>query len=135
MPIENIKNMIVKLYSTDGESSPIIDYIKEMSDKNPSLAKQAIKDIYTLPNHLYLNTNVKAFRVGKIRFQELRVRNKNNICRFFFEIDSPNVVVIYGFTKTTQKTEKKDIKLGIENLKDYRENRITISLEEIGDLL
>ncbi|MEI6728124.1 MAG: type II toxin-antitoxin system RelE/ParE family toxin [bacterium] len=127
--------MIVKLYSTDGESSPIIDYIKEMSDKNPSLAKQAIKDIYTLPNHLYLNTNVKAFRVGKIRFQELRVRNKNNICRFFFEIDSPNVVVIYGFTKTTQKTEKKDIKLGIENLKDYRENRITISLEEIGDLL
>lgn len=132
---DDILDFQVKLYSPDGVNSPVLDYLFELNKKNQGLTKQAIKDLYTLPQHFYLFTNIKHFKQGSKKFYELRVRYKNDICRFFFTLQSPDLIVVYGFTKKTQKTEKKDIKKGINYLEEYEQNHQTIDLKEIGNLL
>lgn len=125
----------VRLYSPDGVNSPVMDYLFELFSKNPNLAKEAVKSLYSLPQDFYLFRNIKHFKHGSKKFYELRVRHKNNICRFFFTVESPNLIVVYGFTKKTQKTEKQDIEKGIDYLKDYEQKPQTISLKDVGTLL
>jgi phage-related protein len=133
--LEDILNFEVRLFSNDGINSPILDYLYELNRKNQGLAKQAINDLYTLPEHCYLFTNIKYFKYGSYKFYELRVRFKDDICRFFFTIENPNLCVVYGFTKKTQKTEQKDIEKGIDYLKQYQINRNSIKLKDIGSLI
>lgn len=130
-----ILNFEVRLFSPDGVNSPVLDYLFELKNRNQDLAKQAIKDLFTLLEHFYLFTNIKHFKHGSKKFYELRVRHKNNICRFFFVVENPNLIVVYGFTKKTQKTEEKDIKKGIDYLEQYQNIQSTISLKNIGSLL
>jgi len=132
---EDILNFEVRLFSPDGVNSPVLDYLFELNNKNQDLAKQAIKDLFALPEHFYLFTNIKHFKHGSKKFYELRVRHKNSICRFFFVAENPNLIVVYGFTKKTQKTEEKDIKKGINSLKQYQNSQNSISLKNIGSLL
>ena len=44
-------------------------------------------------------------------------------------MEKPNVIVVYGFTKKTQKTEQRDVKNGVENLKNYLQKPKSISLD------
>lgn len=133
---EDILNFEVRFYSQDGQNSPVKDYLVDLNDINPELAKEAMKDIYYLPKHIFLQTkSVKYFKVGTKRFCELRVKHKNNICRFFFILENPNLIIFYGFIKKTQKTEEKDKKLGVKYLKEYEQNPRSISLKSLGSLL
>jgi len=125
----------VRLYSPDGVNSPITDYLYDLSRKNIDLTKQAIKDLYSLPQHFYLFTNIKHFRHGSKKFYELRVRHKSDICRFFFTVVNPNFIVVYGFTKKTQKTEKQDVQKCVDYLDSFNKNSGSIALENIGSLI
>lgn len=119
----------VKLYSKDGKNSDILDYLVELLEDNEILARKSITSLKNLPEKIYTNKDVKPIKTTKYSLKELRVQSGTNICRFFFVIENPNVIVVYGFTKKTQKTDKKDINSGIDKLEDYLENKLTINLD------
>jgi phage-related protein len=116
------------LYSKNGKTSPIEDYLADLLDSNKEFGLQAIAEIGKIPEIMYLgySQKIKSFKQGAFKCLELRVKHKNNICRFFFIVEEPNYIVLYGFTKKTQKTEKNDIARGENNLKDYLKNKNSI---------
>jgi phage-related protein len=128
MPHPKLQHFQVRLYSTDGETSPILEYVFELLQTNKEFGLEVLVQLRNLPEIFYLG-KAKALKViknGKFKCYELRVKHKNNICRFFFVIEEPNYIVIHGFTKKTQKTEKKDLKQGEKNLNNYLETKNSI---------
>jgi phage-related protein len=130
MPFEDIKEFKVRLYSPDGVNSPILEYLFELSKKNKEAYFKCLDELLGLPLSIVNNDkSIKPFKGQKVKFSELKVKQKNNEFRFFFAIEKPNVIVIYGFTKKTQKTEKNDIKNGVNNFEDYQINHLTIPFD------
>ena len=96
------------------------------------MAIRAVSAIKLLPAKILNNDGVKPMKYkGKVTFWELRVKSGSNICRFFYTLERPNIVIIHGFTKKTQKTDDKDIQQGLRNLADYRENGKAVSIDEL----
>lgn len=50
-------------------------------------------------------------------------------------MEKPNVIVVYGFTKKTQKTEQKDIKKGLQQLNEYKNTKSSVAFKQIIDNL
>lgn len=121
MSIEKLSSFKVRLYSKDGKTSPVSQYLLELLKTNKLFAWEAIAQISKIPQIMYLGLSdkIKPFKQGNFKCFELRVKHKNNICRFFFIIQEPDYIVFYGFTKKTQSTDEKDISKGENNLKDY----------------
>jgi phage-related protein len=126
---EDILDFEVLFYSPDGETSPVLDYITSLLKSNREMSKKAIQSLKRLPLKIYDGQDIKPFASGKHKFWELRVRGGSNICRFFYIVQNPNVIVLFGFTKKTQKTDTKDIKNGIKCLEDFLEKGLTIKVE------
>jgi len=128
MPIDKFQSFQVRLYSKDGKTSPVEDYLADLLDSNKEFGLEAIAEISKLPEIMYLGfaKKIKPFKQGNFKCLELRIKHKNNICRFFFVIEEPNYIVLYGFTKKTDKTDKKDIAKGESNLQDYLKNKNSI---------
>ncbi|MEM1312563.1 MAG: type II toxin-antitoxin system RelE/ParE family toxin [Patescibacteria group bacterium] len=106
--------------------SQIIDYLYELMQSNPNMARKAIANISILPHKFYAKQDIKLINYKAFKLYELKVQSNSNICRFFFVLERPNIIVLYGFTKKTQKTDKKDLKAGVNALKEYIENKNTI---------
>lgn len=128
MPVDKFRSFQVRLYSKDGKTSPVEDYLADLLDSNKEFGLEAMAEIGKLPEIVYLgSTNkIKPFKQGDFKCLELRVKYRNNICRFFFVIEDPNYIVLYGFTKKTNKTDKKDISKGENNLQDYLKTKNSI---------
>lgn len=112
----------VTFFSPDGINSPIIGYLEELSTDNPQMFKKALQNLIKLPVLHATLTNIKPFKQGKFKCWELRIQSQSNICRFFYQVKEPNIIVIHGFTKKTQKTDSRDINTAINNLDMYNTN-------------
>jgi phage-related protein len=126
---KEITDFEVRLFSKDGVNSEVLAYIDELVIKNPNMALKAITSLSDLPNKIYLNKDIKAIKTSKAKLYEIRIQSKNDICRFFFVIERPNVIVLYGFTKKTQKTDVRDINTGLKAYEIYQENKKTIPFD------
>lgn len=117
----DILNYKVAVSTKDGIQSDVLEYINDLTKNDPEMARKALLAIKNLPIKIYTNRDIKTIKQGKIKLNELRVQSKSNICRFFYLIEEPNLIVFYGFTKKTQKTELRDINRGIIALEEYNE--------------
>ena len=127
----DILNFQTLFYSTDGFSSPVTDYLADLIETDRDMVKKAISALRSLPQKAYLNQDIKVFKVGKYKFFELRIISNTNICRFFYIIENPNFIILFGFTKKSQKTDVRDVNQGIQNLEDYIQNKKTIKSDKI----
>ncbi len=126
---QDLLNFTVAFYSEDGKTSPVLDYLQELSKSNPKLTAKALSSIIDLPLKFYNFDDIKVIKSGKSNYYELRVKAGSDICRFFFVVKDPNYIVLYGFTKKTQKTDSKDLKLGERNLQDFLLNQSSITID------
>lgn len=128
MPIDKFQSFQIRLYSPDGITSPVEDYIADLLDSNKEFGLDVIAEIGKLPEIMYLGSTkkLKYFKQGDFKCLELRILHKSNLSRLFFVIEEPNFIVLYGFTKKTNKTDKKDIVRGESNLRDYQKNKYSI---------
>ena len=117
------KDYQVLLFSKNGTTSPIIDYLSKLQVSNPRMTSKAISSLKILPLKLQANHDIKVIQNTSVKLFELRVQSGNDICRFFFVIENPDIIVLYGFTKKTQKTQLKDINQGIKAYHEYIENK------------
>jgi len=51
---------------------------------------------------------------------ELRILGNDNIRIFYITTTGKRFLLLHGFIKKTQKTDKKELKIAISRLKDYR---------------
>ncbi len=51
---------------------------------------------------------------------ELRILGQDNIRIFYITVQGKAFLLLHGFIKKKQKTDKKDIKVALDRLKDYR---------------
>jgi len=127
---DDILNFEVRLFSPDGVNSPVLDYLDDLADISEEAHIKCVDQILNLPSLIFVrHKSVKAFKIKDYSLFELKIQHKNNTFSFFFIMEKPNVIVVYGFTKKTQKTEQKDIKNGTENLKNYLQKPKSISLD------
>lgn len=127
MSKDDILNFKVLFYSYDGVNSQIKEYLTELYDKNEDAGNKCIAMIQDLPGYFYSrNKSIKQFTNKKHTFFELKVKEKNNEFRFFFVVEQPNIIVVYGFTKKSQKTDKRDVKNGVDQLEMYIRDKTTI---------
>jgi phage-related protein len=128
MSLDEILKFKVLFYSPDRVNSPVTDYLNDLMKKNQEATIKCIDELQDLP--LLISTrakNIKTFKHGKHNFFELKVKYKNNEFRFFFIMEKPKIITVYGFTKKTQKTEKRDISQGINFLEMYLSDKNTIN--------
>jgi phage-related protein len=115
-------------------NSPVIEYLIKIYQKDSVAFKKCTSEITDLPKLIFArHKGIKPFKIKDESFFELKVRYKNNAFRFFFTMEEPDVIVVYGFSKKTQKTEKKDIKKGLQYLKNYKETQSSIDLSNFLD--
>lgn len=126
-----IQTFTIRLASKDGITSQITDYLDELILKNPNMAKKAIYSLSNLPMKIYVNSDIKPIKTNLAKLFELRIQSKSDICRFFFVIENPNVIVLYGFTKKTQKTDTKDINSGVQAYQEYQTSKKSIAFDII----
>ena len=119
MQKNHFESFEIYFISPDNINSPVAEYLNKLFETDSLLYKKAVKNLRILPNLHSTFTNIKHFRTLGSNCYELRVKSDNNICRFFYKVEKPNFIVIYGFTKKTQKTDKKDVKQGQNNLELY----------------
>ncbi len=120
---EDILNFKVKLYSSNNKYSPIEIYLAKLVKNNPIIAQKVINSIKHLPDKIFFNIDIKTIKYKNIKFQELKIKSSSNICRLFFTIEKPNIIVIHGFTKKSQKIDKRDLNQGFKNYQDYCINK------------
>ena len=130
MTLEDILKYEVRFYSPDGKASPVLDYLGELSRTNKVTAIKCLEHIKILPLLVYNNNKaIKSFEHPMHKFYELKIKSINRTeFRFFFLKDNPNLIVIYGFSKNTQKTEKSDINRGVLAIEDYKNNNKSVTL-------
>lgn len=128
----DIANFDVRFYLKNNDQSPVEEYLNELMTSNLEMAIKATSALISLPTKIVLGDDIKPMKNnGKTAFWELRVQSGSNICRFFYVLDRPNVIVFFGFTKQTQKTDKKDIEQGLRNLESYRDYQNSVSMKDI----
>ena len=123
------KKYNIKLFSKNGATSPVLDYLSKLTISNPRMARKAISGIKLLNIKIQTHHDIEIIQNVSISLFELRVQSGNDICRFFFVIEEPEIIVLYGFTKKSQKTKVKDINAGIEAFNKYQENKHSINFD------
>ena len=123
------KKYNIKLFSKNRATSPVLDYLSKLTISNPRMARKAISSIKLLNIKIQTHHDIEIIQNVSISLFELRVQSGNDICRFFFVIEEPEIIVLYGFTKKSQKTKVKDINAGIEAFNKYQENKHSINFD------
>jgi phage-related protein len=126
---QDVLNFRVLFYSEDSKSSPVLDYLQKIFEQNFKFGAKALQSIIDLPFKYFHFDDIKVIKSGKQNYYELRVKSGTNICRFFFVIIEPNFVIFYGFTKKQQKTNSRDLKIGLKNLEDLSKNLNVIEVD------
>ena len=129
---ENIildENAKVYIALQDIGKSQVGRYLKELKRTKPLLYKKTINAIAKLPIAHVNFINVKHLEHKGIKFYQLKVQSQSNISRFFYKLEAPNTLVIYGFTKKTQQTDIRDLDYGINLFQIYEENKLKIIYE------
>lgn len=129
---EDILNFDVHFYSTNPAYSPVVEYLISLVEIDKKAFYVCVSDIIDLPKLVFLrHKHIKFFKTAKHSFFELKSRHKNNEFRFFFILEKSSIIIIYGFTKKSQKTEKIHIKNAIDELENYLKRKTSISIKNI----
>jgi len=98
---------------------PVLSYLKSLDNKK----KQKINKYIELlkENDGYLDYPYSRHIKGKIR--ELRVDFNNSHHRiFYFSFINKNIILLHAFTKKTQKTPKRELRIAEKNYQDVISN-------------
>lgn len=104
-------------YRTQDRHSPVEDFIDSL---NPD-AKSKIINAFDLMREFGLVSRMphsKKLRGSKI--WELRILGKDSIRIFYIAIMSQTFLILHGFIKKKQKTDRKEIKTAENRLLQYR---------------
>lgn len=104
-------------YETPNGNSPVFDFIQSLDAKSKS------KIIGVLDLLKELGIQIRSPHAKKLtgtNLWELRTLGEGNIRIFYVAIMNRKFLLLHGFAKKKQKTDKKEIKIAAERLNDYK---------------
>jgi len=109
---------VIEYYVTDNGKYPVKDFVDSLSPVGK--AKYIfISDLLEQYGIAVREPYVKAIK-GKRKLFEMRIKDKSNIHRIiYFVYTGKTLILLHGFTKKTQRTPAKDIRIAETRMKDY----------------
>lgn len=104
-------------YKTIGNSSPVEEFILKLEVR----AQNKVIDMLTLLKEFGITLGLPHTKklVGTPLW-ELRILGSNNIRLFYITQTGKIFLLLHGFQKKKQKTDKKEIEVALERLIDYQ---------------
>ena len=109
---------VIEYYVTDNGKYPVKDFVDSLSPVGK--AKYIfISDLLEQYGIAVREPYVKAIK-GKRKLFEMRIKDKSNIHRIiYFVYTGKTLILLHGFTKKTQRTPAKEIRIAETRMKDY----------------
>ena len=109
---------VIEYYVTDKGKYPVKDFVDGLSPEGK--AKYIfISDLLEQYGIAVREPYVKAIK-GKKKLFEIRIKDKSNIHRIiYFVYTGKTFILLHGFTKKTQRTPAKEIRIAETRMKDY----------------
>lgn len=104
-------------YETEQGTSPVFDFIGSLELK----ARTKVAD--TLDLLIEFGTKIGLPHAKKLigsQLWELRILGSDSIRIFYVAIVAKNFLLLHGFQKKKQKTDRREIKTAEERLRDYK---------------
>jgi phage-related protein len=109
------KKIVVRFFKTEAGNEPVKDWLLSLDWDSKKIIGNDIKTAeYGWPIGMPL---IRKFE-GQQKLWEVRSNIKDGIVRIIFTIDGELMILLHGFIKKSQKTEKKDIDLAVKRRKD-----------------
>jgi phage-related protein len=111
----------INFYRFDNGKCPVEEYLETLSNKQVEkvfFVLQLVESLNIVPRKFFKKLE------STDDIWEVRVQLGNNIFRFLGFIDGAELIILnHAFTKKTQKTPKKEIKIAEQRKKDYFSRR------------
>lgn len=107
---------IIYYYSPSGQN-PVFDFIQQLN----SLAKAKVINALNLLEEYGVTQGVLNLKkINGTPLWEIRILGKDNIRIFYVTVSQRTILLLHGFIKKKQQTDKKEIKTALERLKMYK---------------
>lgn len=107
----------IELYKTANNKSPIDEFIDDLDVK----AQNKIIEVFSLLKEFGINLGMPhSKKLTGTPLWELRVLGGDNIRIFYIAKTGKTFLLLHGFQKKKQKTDKKEIRIAIDRLLDYK---------------
>lgn len=110
----------VEYYKKENGKIPVLDYLLTL---NPKMRAKAFSEIELLERHGTKLREPYAKSVKGERYKdlfELRIKFSTDISRiFYFTFRNNTFVLLHGFTKKTDKTQKNELEKALKYKEDY----------------
>lgn len=107
----------IKYWESQSGDNPVFDFIEDLSDR----AQSKIYYSFTLLEEYGLD--LKKPYVKKMTghdFWELRILGNDSLRFFYVAVVSHTFLILHGFIKKSNKTPKKEIKIAVNRLNEYK---------------
>lgn len=100
--------------------SQVYDFIEDLEPK----AQAKISNTFDLLEQYGTNFGLPHVKkLSEINLWELRILGKNNIRIFYVSFTSKIFLLLHAFVKKKQKTNKREIKIALERLREYKNRK------------
>ena len=107
----------IQFYKTANNKSPVEEFIQKLDTK----AQNKTIDMLTLLKEFGITLSLPhSKKVVGTPLWELRILGNDNIRFFYIAQPGKTFVILHGFQKKKQKTDKREIKMVIERLADQQ---------------
>lgn len=115
----NVNNNWKIVYYHDSRGKePIYDFIESLN----SNAQSKVSNTFDLLCQFGINLGYPHIKkVTSTDLWELRILGNDNIRIFYIAATGRQFLLLHGFVKKTQKTDKKELKIAISRLRNYRQ--------------
>ncbi len=101
-------SLTVRFYKNDNGKEPVRDWLKKLSPEDRKTIGEDIKTVqFGWPVGMPVVRSVSGYK----KMWEVRSDLKDGISRILFTIQDDEMILLHGFIKKTQKTEKKELDL------------------------
>ena len=107
---------IIYYQSLQQVSSPVYDFINRL---DPTAKSKVINTINLLEEYGIRLSPPRAKKLAGTDLWELRMLGEDNIRIFYVAVVNKAFLLLHGFIKKKQKTDKKEIKTAMARLKEY----------------
>ena len=116
----------IDFYETASGSQPVRDFLLKLPKLERARVGRVIADLEWKGTALRMPTSRPL--IGKENLFELRISGEQNIYRvLYFHYTGKKFVLLHAFTKKTNKTPEKEIKIALERLTDYKKGGATMA--------
>jgi phage-related protein len=110
----------IDYYESPSGSKPVEEFINRLEEKAQTKIVRTLELLEEFGIRLGLPHTKKL--IGTARW-ELRILGSDNLRIFYIAKEQKSFLLLHGFKKKTQKTEKQEIKLALNRLSEYQSRR------------